>query len=89
MNPDPDIFDENTEDFDPARYLDAHGEMAPDVSELKKDGHSSWIREQNLRRSPHGRQFAFYQHSDPAMAMNFKHKKLTLKMHQDAWLPCM
>jgi cytochrome P450 len=42
MNRDPDIFGKNTEDFDPARYLDAHGEMAPDLSEHKKDGHFSY-----------------------------------------------
>jgi hypothetical protein len=42
MNRDPEIFGKNTEDFDPTRYLDAHGEMAPDVSELKKDGHFSY-----------------------------------------------
>jgi len=42
MNRDPDLFGKNTEDFDPARYLDAHGEMAPGVFELKKDGHFSY-----------------------------------------------
>jgi cytochrome P450 len=42
MNRDPDIFGKNTEDFDPARYLDTHGEMAPGISELKKDGHFSY-----------------------------------------------
>ncbi|KAN0124436.1 cytochrome P450 monooxygenase [Russula decolorans] len=42
MNRDPEIFGKNTEDFDPARYLDTHGEMAPGISELKKDGHFSY-----------------------------------------------
>jgi len=42
MNRDPEIFGKNTEDFDPARYLDAHGEMAPGISDLKKDGHFSY-----------------------------------------------
>ncbi|KAI0270344.1 cytochrome P450 [Russula aff. rugulosa BPL654] len=42
MNRDPEIFGKNTDDFDPARYLDANGEMAPGVSELKKDGHFSY-----------------------------------------------
>jgi cytochrome P450 len=42
MNRDPEIFGKNTDDFDPARYLDAHGEMAPGLSELKKDGHFSY-----------------------------------------------
>ncbi|KAI0269698.1 cytochrome P450 [Russula aff. rugulosa BPL654] len=39
MNRDPEIFGKNTEDFDPARYLDASGSMAPD---FKKDGHFSY-----------------------------------------------
>jgi len=42
MNRDPEIFGKNTDDFDPARYLDASGGMAPGVSELKKDGHFSY-----------------------------------------------
>jgi cytochrome P450 len=39
---DPEIFDKNTEDFDPTRYFGVHEEMAPDVSDLKKDGHFSY-----------------------------------------------
>ena len=39
MNRDLGIFGKNAEDFDPTRY---HGEMASDVSELKKDGHFSY-----------------------------------------------
>jgi cytochrome P450 len=42
MNRDPEIFGENTEDFDPARYLDASGDIAPGITELKKDGHFSY-----------------------------------------------
>jgi len=42
MNRDPVIFGKNTEDFDPARYLDASGGMAPGMSELKKEGHFSY-----------------------------------------------
>ena len=42
MNRDPEIFGKNTEDFDPGRYLDANGDMAPGLSELKKDGHFSY-----------------------------------------------
>ena len=42
MNRDPEIFGKNTDDFDPARYLDANGEMAPGPLELKKDGHFSY-----------------------------------------------
>ena len=42
MNRDPEIFGKNTEDFDPARYLDASEGMAPGISELKKDGHFTY-----------------------------------------------
>ncbi|KAF8489336.1 cytochrome P450 [Russula emetica] len=42
MNRDPEIFGENAEDFEPARYLDASGGMAPGISDLKKDGHFSY-----------------------------------------------
>jgi len=42
MNRDPEIFGKNTEDFDPARYLDASGDIAPSVTDLKKDGHFSY-----------------------------------------------
>jgi cytochrome P450 len=42
MNRDPEIFGENTEDFEPARYLDASGDIAPGVTDLKKDGHFSY-----------------------------------------------
>jgi len=42
MNHDPEIFGENAEDFDPARYLDASGNIASGVFDLKKDGHFSY-----------------------------------------------
>jgi cytochrome P450 len=42
MNHDPEVFGENAEDFDPARYLDASGDIAPGLSELKKDGHFTY-----------------------------------------------
>ena len=42
MNRDPDIFGENAEDFDPARYLDASGDIAPGMTDLKKDGHFTY-----------------------------------------------
>jgi hypothetical protein len=42
MNHDPEIFGQNAEDFDPGRYLDASGDIAPGVSDLKKDGHFSY-----------------------------------------------
>ena len=42
MNRDPEIFGENAEDFEPARYLDASGDIAPGLTNLKKDGHFSY-----------------------------------------------
>ncbi len=42
MNRDPEIFGKNTEDFDPARYLDANGDMAPGVFDLKREGHFAY-----------------------------------------------
>ncbi len=42
MNRDPEIFGKNTDDFDPTRYLDASGGMAPGISELKNAGHFSF-----------------------------------------------
>jgi len=42
MNRDPEIFGKNADDFDPSRYLDASGEMAPGLFELKKDGHFTY-----------------------------------------------
>ena len=42
MNRDPELFGKNTGNFDPARYLDASGGMAPGISELKKEGHFSY-----------------------------------------------
>jgi cytochrome P450 len=42
MNRDPEMFGEDAEDFDPARYLDASGDIAPGMSELKKDGHFTY-----------------------------------------------
>ena len=42
MNRDPELFGKNTEHFDPARYLDANGEIAPGVSEIKEHGHFTY-----------------------------------------------
>ena len=42
MNRDPEIFGENAKDFEPARYLDANGEIPPGLTDLKKDGHFSY-----------------------------------------------
>jgi cytochrome P450 len=42
MNRDPEIFGKNTEHFDPARYLDASGEIAPGMSRHQGQGHFSY-----------------------------------------------
>jgi len=42
MNRDPEIFGKNSEDFDPAQYLDASGGMTPGISDLTKDGHFTY-----------------------------------------------
>ena len=42
MNRDPEIFGENTERFNPARYLDASGDIAPGMSEIKEQGHFAY-----------------------------------------------
>ena len=42
MNRDPETFGKNTDDFDPARYLDANGGMVPGIIGLKKEGHFSY-----------------------------------------------
>ena len=42
MNRDPELFGKSTDHFDPARYLDASGEIAPGVSEIKELGHYTY-----------------------------------------------
>ena len=42
MNRDPEIYGKNTEDFDPARYLDESGNIAPGISDLTKEGHFTY-----------------------------------------------
>jgi cytochrome P450 len=42
MNRDPELFGENTEDFDPGRYLDASGDLALDISDSKEQGHFTY-----------------------------------------------
>ena len=42
MNRDPEVYGQNTEDFDPTRYLDATGEMAPGESHIREEGHFSY-----------------------------------------------
>ena len=42
MNHDPETFGKNTEHFDPTRYLDSSGDIAPGVSDIKEQGHFSY-----------------------------------------------
>ena len=43
MNRDPKLFGKNTEHFDPGRYLDASGDSAPGMSDIKEQqGHFSY-----------------------------------------------
>ena len=44
MNRDPELFGNNAEHFDPARYLDASGnlQVAPDLSDIKEEGHFTY-----------------------------------------------
>jgi hypothetical protein len=42
MNRDPEIFGSNTEHFDPARYLDASGDIAPGMADIKEQGHFTY-----------------------------------------------
>ena len=42
MNHDPEIFGKDAEHFNPERYLDASGQVAPLISDLRKDGHFTY-----------------------------------------------
>ena len=42
MNRDPEIFGKNTDDFDPARYLDVSGNISREISDLRNEGHFSY-----------------------------------------------
>jgi cytochrome P450 len=42
MNRDPEFFGMNTEHFNPARYLDASGDIAPGMFDIKEQGHFSF-----------------------------------------------
>ncbi|KAF8485183.1 cytochrome P450 [Russula ochroleuca] len=42
MNRDPELFGKNTEHFDPGRYLDASGDLAPGLSDIKEEGHFTY-----------------------------------------------
>jgi hypothetical protein len=42
MNRDPEHFGKDTEHFDPARYLDASGDIALGISDIKEQGHFSY-----------------------------------------------
>jgi cytochrome P450 len=42
MNLDPDIYGEDAAHFNPARYLDGNGDVAPGPSETKEEGHVAY-----------------------------------------------
>jgi cytochrome P450 len=42
MNRDPDVYGKNAMHFDPARYLDANGDIAPGPSDAKEEGHVTY-----------------------------------------------
>ena len=42
LNRDSELFGENTEHFIPGRYLDASGDIAPGMSDIKENGHFSY-----------------------------------------------
>jgi len=68
MNRDPEIFGGNTEHFDPARYLDAHGEISTWGIGIQEGGALFiWSWEQKLRWAPCARQLAFHQHCGVTM----------------------
>ena len=42
MNRDSELFGKNADDFDPTRYLDSSGDVAPAISDIKEHGHFSY-----------------------------------------------
>jgi cytochrome P450 len=42
LNRDPEVYGENAAHFDPARHLDAHGNIAPGPSDAKEEGHVTY-----------------------------------------------
>jgi cytochrome P450 len=42
MNRDPEIYGENASHFEPARYLDANGDMVPGLLDAKEEGHTTY-----------------------------------------------
>jgi len=42
INRDPEVYGENAEHFDPARYLETDGGVAPGLSDAREDGHVSY-----------------------------------------------
>jgi len=42
LNRDPEVYGENATQFDPARHLDANGDIAPGPSDSKEEGHVSY-----------------------------------------------
>jgi cytochrome P450 len=42
MNHDPEIYGEDAAHFNPARYLDSHGDVIPGPSDTKEEGHFTY-----------------------------------------------
>jgi len=42
LNRDPEVYGKNAEHFDPGRYLDGTGEMAPGVAQIREEGHFTY-----------------------------------------------
>jgi cytochrome P450 len=42
MNRDPEVYGENASHFEPARYLDANGDIVPGPSDAKEEGHTTY-----------------------------------------------
>jgi hypothetical protein len=91
MNRDPEMFGKNTEDFDPARYLDASGNIAPGISDLKKDGHFTYGFGSRICVGRHmADNSLFINIAILLWAMNFERKKDTsgrfLPLDVDGWV---
>jgi cytochrome P450 len=76
MNRDPEIYGDNTEHFDPARFLDERGEIAPRLLELKKDGHFTYGFGSRICAGRHLADNALFINIATLLwGMNFKRKK--------------
>jgi hypothetical protein len=59
---------ENAAHFDPARHLEAGGDIAPGMSDAKEEGHVSYgFGRRLLRRSAPGQQHVVHQHRNRAV----------------------